>query len=68
MGFQYGSGLLPVKKVFVSPRVIGFYHPKPSYSRHMLFVPKRAVSTLEASDVVPGIVGSSADGGERAGN
>lgn len=44
--FQYGSLLLPVKKVFTSSEVVSFFHPRPSYPNHLLLVPKRAIRSL----------------------
>lgn len=46
LGFQYFSFAIPVKKVFNSQKVLGFFHPKPSYKEHMVFVPKKAISNL----------------------
>lgn len=46
LGFQYGSGLIPVKPIVANKKVIAFPHPKPSYDDHVLVIPKRAISTF----------------------
>ncbi|WP_372998757.1 HIT domain-containing protein [Lutispora sp.] len=46
--FQYFSSMLPVKKVYNSKNIIGFFHPKPSYTCHILLVPKRRISNFLA--------------------
>lgn len=46
IAFQYLSFMIPVRKVFNSKKVIGFFHPKPSYKEHMVFVPKKPISNL----------------------
>ena len=46
LGFQYFSFAIPVKKGFNSQKVLGFFHPKPSYKEHMVFVPKKIISNL----------------------
>lgn len=45
-GFQFCSFLLPVKKLSHTKKVICFFHPKPSYKRHMLIIPKKSIPTL----------------------
>jgi histidine triad (HIT) family protein len=40
--------LLPVDRVRETESLIAFYHPKPSYSFHVLIVPKKAIQTLDA--------------------
>lgn len=44
--FQYLSFTLPVKKVFRSKKILGFYHPKPSYKKHILVIPKKNIKNL----------------------
>lgn len=46
LGFQYGSGLIPVKPIVANKMVIAFPHPKPSYDDHVLVIPKRAIATF----------------------
>ena len=46
LGFAHGSGLLPVRRVLTTDRVLVFYHPKPAWPRHLLLVPKRPIGTL----------------------
>lgn len=46
LGFQYGSGLIPVKPIVANKTVIAFPHPKPSYDHHVLVIPKRAIATF----------------------
>src|SRR5688572_29948546 len=45
-GFAHLSALLPVRRVVETRRVIGFRHPRPSWPRHILFVPKASIPTL----------------------
>ena len=47
-GFAHLSALLPVGRVVETPHVIGFCHPKPSWARHVLFVPKVGIPSLAA--------------------
>lgn len=47
MGFEYGSRLLPVRKVFCSKEVLAFWHPQPSYQNHLIITPRKAVRNLQ---------------------
>jgi histidine triad (HIT) family protein len=42
--------LLPVDRLHETETLIAFYHPKPTYSFHILIVPKKAVQTLSDLD------------------
>jgi len=44
--FQYFSGLIPVKKIFVDEDIFVFNHPDPYWQLHILAVPKRAIPSL----------------------
>jgi histidine triad (HIT) family protein len=44
--FSSASFLLPVQRLKESSSIIAFWHPRPSYRIHILFVPKRAVEDL----------------------
>jgi histidine triad (HIT) family protein len=46
------SFVIPVKRLRETATLLAFYHPKPSYSFHVLLVPKKAVASL--SDLEPG--------------
>lgn len=56
--FQYGSWLLPVKKLYLSKDTIAFPHPRPSYDNHLILSPRKAV---------PNLLSSSMDGKELMG-
>jgi histidine triad (HIT) family protein len=45
-GFAHLSALLPVRRVVETRQVIAFHHPRPSWPRHVLFVPKAAIPSL----------------------
>lgn len=44
--FAHAAGLLPVRRVAETPRVLAFQHPRPAWPFHMLLVPKRALPSL----------------------
>jgi histidine triad (HIT) family protein len=48
-GFAHASGLLPVRRICETRDVIAFRHPRPSWSRHVLFVPKVPIRSLRAA-------------------
>jgi hypothetical protein len=55
VGFVFArlAFLLPVKRIYESPRLIAFRHPWPGYTTHILIVPKKSipgVAHLEISD------------------
>lgn len=57
VGLAFGklSRLLPVKRVLETDRVVAFWHPKPFWEKHILIVPKKAISkitTLSSDDLV----------------
>jgi histidine triad (HIT) family protein len=45
-GFAHLSGLLPVRRVCETRRIIAFHHPRPAWKRHVLFVPKEPIPSL----------------------
>ena len=46
------SFLIPVHRLRETDTLLAFYHPKPSYPVHILFVPKKAIKDL--SEIQPG--------------
>lgn len=48
IGLAFGklSKLLPVKKVVEADKVVAFWHPKPSWEKHILIVPKKPIKKL----------------------
>ena len=42
------SFALPVHRLYETPTLLAFHHPKPDYAVHILIVPKRAVPNLMA--------------------
>ena len=45
------SFAVPIKRLRETETLMAFYHPKPSYTFHVLLVPKKAVVSLEDFDV-----------------
>jgi|SRR6185503_8954827 len=48
--FAHMSFALPVKRLRETETLMAFFHPKPSYSFHVLLVPKKAVISLKEFD------------------
>jgi histidine triad (HIT) family protein len=48
--FAHMSFAIPVKRLRETKTLIAFYHPKPSYTFHVLLVPKKAVASLKDFD------------------
>jgi len=48
VGFAFSrfSKLLPVKKVHQTDKVVAFWHPKPSWEKHIVIVPKTPIRDL----------------------
>ena len=48
VGIAFGNfaGLLPVKKVKETDKVLAFWHPKPYWEKHILIVPKKAIKNI----------------------
>ncbi len=48
VGIAFGnlSGLLPVKRIKETDKVVAFWHPKPYWEKHILLVPKKAIKSL----------------------
>lgn len=44
--FTHMSFVLPVHRLRETTTLLAFHHPRPSYSFHVLLVPKRAITTL----------------------
>jgi histidine triad (HIT) family protein len=44
------SFAIPVKRLRETDTLMAFHHPKPSYSFHVLLVPKKAVASLKEFD------------------
>lgn len=44
--FAHCSFILPLKRIKETPHVLAFYHPKPTYSNHILIVPKKEIPNL----------------------
>jgi histidine triad (HIT) family protein len=47
-GFGHLSGILPVRRIVTTERVVAFSHPRPTWSPHVLLVPKRAIPSFVA--------------------
>jgi histidine triad (HIT) family protein len=48
--FAHMSFAIPVRRVRETKTLLAFYHPKPSYTFHVLLVPKKAVASLRELD------------------
>jgi histidine triad (HIT) family protein len=48
--FAHMSFAIPIKRLRETKTLMAFYHPKPSYSFHVLIVPKRALKSLKELD------------------
>lgn len=46
IAFSNFSKLLPVKKVKETDKAIAFWHPKPTYEKHILIVPKKRIKRI----------------------
>lgn len=54
LSFSKFSKLLPIKRLIETDKVISFWHPKPSYTKHVLIVPKKSIkkiTSLEKEDI-----------------
>jgi len=49
--FAHLSFILPVKRLYQSARLIAFQHPSPSYSVHVLLIPKKSIRGLNELSV-----------------
>lgn len=47
-GLAFGkfSGLLPIKRVRETDKIVAFWHPKPFWEQHILIVPKKPIKRL----------------------
>jgi histidine triad (HIT) family protein len=45
------SFVIPVQRLRETETLLAFHHPRPSYSFHVLLVPKKAVASLKELDV-----------------
>lgn len=48
--FAHMSFAIPVKRLRETKTLMAFHHPKPSYSFHVLLLPKQAVASLREFD------------------
>ncbi|HCB00817.1 MAG TPA: HIT family hydrolase [Anaerolineae bacterium] len=48
--FTYMSFVIPVKRLQETSTLIAFHHPKPSYTFHVLIVPKKQIDSLATLD------------------
>ena len=48
--FAHMSFAIPVKRLRETETLMAFHHPKPSYTFHVLLVPKQAVASLKEFD------------------
>ena len=48
--FEHMSFAIPVRRLRETESLLAFYHPKPSYTFHVLLVPKKAVTSLKEFD------------------
>jgi histidine triad (HIT) family protein len=48
--FAHMSFAIPVKRLRETDTLMAFHHPKPSYSFHVLLVPKKSVASLKDFD------------------
>jgi histidine triad (HIT) family protein len=46
--FAHLSFALPVRRVCETDTLLAFWHPRPLYPVHILLVPKKAITTLDA--------------------
>src|SRR5919109_2904847 len=46
LGLRYAGRLLPLRRVWRSPGLIGFYHPRPSWREHIVLVPTVPIRDL----------------------
>ena len=46
--FAYMSWMIPVDRLHETDSLIAFYHPSPTYTVHILIVPKRAYANITA--------------------
>lgn len=48
VGLAFGkfSGLLPIKRVKETDKIVAFWHPKPFWEQHILIVPKRPIKRI----------------------
>jgi len=44
--FENLSSILPVDRLYETPRLVAFHHPKPVYPIHILIAPKKAVKNI----------------------
>ena len=48
--FAHMRFVIPVKRLRETETLMAFYHPKPSYSFHVLLMPKKAIASLKEID------------------
>jgi diadenosine tetraphosphate (Ap4A) HIT family hydrolase len=45
-GFEFASPLLPVERVLLTDKTVAFYHPRPSWDKHILVIPRKQITTI----------------------
>lgn len=46
LAFEKASKLLPIERIYENSKIIVFWHPKPSYEKHILIVPKKSIKDI----------------------
>lgn len=46
LAFEKASKLLPIERIYENSKIVVFWHPKPSYEKHILIVPKKSIKDL----------------------
>ena len=50
--FAHMSFAIPIKRLYETPSLVAFYHPRPAYPIHILIIPKKAIASL--AELKPG--------------
>lgn len=45
-GFEHFSPALPVERVLLTGKTIAFHHPRPTWKRHILIIPRKQIGTI----------------------
>jgi histidine triad (HIT) family protein len=45
-GFEHFSPALPVERVLLTDKTIAFHHPRPTWERHILIIPRKQIGTV----------------------
>ena len=46
MAFAYVPFLIPIKKISQNANAVAFFHPAPSYTNHILIIPRKVAQTV----------------------